>query len=68
MSGKRHNRHLKLSAAYLVPEDAISVKETSAQLEAPGNALRRWVSEYEADDEDTFPETESLSRTRISKS
>jgi len=55
MPGKRYDRQFKLSAARLVLEGSIPVKEVSDQLEVPCCTLRRWASEYEADGEDAFP-------------
>ena len=55
MPGKRYERQFKLSAARLVLEGDIPVKEISEQLEVPDNTLRRWSQEYEKDGESAFP-------------
>ena len=55
MPGKLYDRQFKLSAARLVLEGEIPVKEISERLEVPDNTLRRWASEYEKDGEAAFP-------------
>ena len=46
MPGKRYDSQFKLSAARLVLEGEIPVKEIAEQLEVPDNTLRRWACEY----------------------
>lgn len=55
MPGKRYDRLFKLSAARLVLEGEVPVKEISEQLEVPDNTLRRWAAEYGRDGEAAFP-------------
>lgn len=55
MPGKRYDRQFKLSAARLVLEGEMPVKDISEQLEVPTNTLRRWADEYSKNGEDAFP-------------
>ena len=52
---KRYDRQFKLSAAKLIIDEAIPVKELSEELKVKDITLRRWSKEYEELGDRAFP-------------
>ncbi len=68
---KRYTKEFKLDAIRLATEQGCSKEEAARSLGINANMLRRWIKEYEADEEQAFrgngsltPEQEELRRLR----
>jgi transposase len=55
MERRKFTREFKLEAVKLVKERGISVAQASRDLEVHGNMLRKWIRDFEADPQRSFP-------------
>ena len=55
MERRRFTREFKLEAVKLVTERGVTIAQAARDLEVSGQVLRRWVKEFEADQQQAFP-------------
>ncbi len=55
MERRSFTREFKLEAVRLVKERGVSVAQAARDLEVYGNMLRKWIRDFEADPQHSFP-------------
>jgi transposase len=55
MERRSFTREFKLEAVRLVKERGVSVAQAARDLEVHGNMLRKWIRDFEADLQHSFP-------------
>ena len=55
MERRSFTREFKLEAVKLVKERGVSVAQAARDLDVHGNMLRKWIRDFEADPQHSFP-------------
>ena len=55
MERRRFTREFKLEAVKLVTERGVAIAQAARDLDISGQVLRRWVKEFDADQQQAFP-------------